>query len=58
MKVIANRAELLTLCKRAARLANDASPVEELRGILLEANADAGQITYQPRIWRFPSEAK
>ena len=45
MKVIANRAELLTLCKRAARLANDASPVEELRGILLEANADAGQIS-------------
>lgn len=45
MKVIINRAELLALCKRAAKLANDASPIEELRGILLEADADTGQIS-------------
>jgi len=45
LKVIANRAELLALCKRAARLANDASPIEELRGILLEADADTGQVS-------------
>lgn len=44
MKVIANRAELLALCKRAAKLANDSSPIEEFRGILLDADGDAGQI--------------
>ena len=45
MKVIANRAELLALCKRAARLANNSSPIEELRGILLDANADTGELS-------------
>jgi len=45
MKVIANRVELLALCKRAARLAKDASPLEELRGFLLEADADTGQLS-------------
>lgn len=45
MKVIANRAELLALCKRAAKLVNNASPLEELRGFLLEADADTGMIS-------------
>ena len=45
MKVIVNRAEFLALCKCAARLANDSSPIEELRGVLLEADADTGQLS-------------
>ncbi len=45
MKIIANRAELLALCRRAARLANDVSPLEELCGFLLEADADTGQLS-------------
>ncbi len=57
MKIIANRAELLAMCRRAARLANYASPLEELRGFLLEADADTGQLSVSPRIWRYPSRA-
>lgn len=45
MKVIADRMELLALCKRAARLASEAAPMDELKGILLNADAATGQIS-------------
>jgi DNA polymerase III sliding clamp (beta) subunit (PCNA family) len=45
LKIIANRAELLALCLTAARLATDVSPLDELCGFLLYADADTGQLS-------------
>lgn len=45
MKVLANRLELLAICKRASHIASSLSPVEELRGILLEANKAEQMLT-------------
>lgn len=45
MHFTANRLELCGLARQASRIAVDKSPVEALRGILLEADEDTGQLT-------------
>lgn len=44
MKITMNRAELLCAAQRAAAIAPEDSPVEVLRGTLLEINAAAGKL--------------
>ena len=44
MKITMNRAELLSAAQRAAVIAPEDSPVEVLRGTLLEINAAAGKL--------------
>ncbi len=45
MNITMNRAELLSAAQRAAAIAPEDSPVEALRGTLLEANAATGALT-------------
>ncbi len=45
MKITINRAELLSAAQRAAAIAPEDSPVEALRGTLLETNAATGALT-------------
>ena len=45
MNITMNRAELLSAAQRAAAIAPEDSPVEALRGTLLEANAATGTLT-------------
>lgn len=45
MKVLAQRAELLALCRHASRIASEASPVKALQGILLEADEENQTLT-------------
>lgn len=45
MNITMNRAELLSTAQRAAAIAPEDSPVEALRGTLLEANAATGALT-------------
>ncbi len=45
MKITINRAELLSAAQRAAAIAPADSPLESLRGTLLEANAATGTLT-------------
>lgn len=45
MKVIVDRRELLAICKRASHIASSLSAVEELKGILLEADASEQTLT-------------
>lgn len=45
MKVTVNRAELLAAAKRAANVASPASPLDVLKGTLMEANSATGGLT-------------
>lgn len=45
MKVTANRAELLAAAKRSANVAPSSSPLDALRGVLMEADNTAGKLT-------------
>lgn len=45
MKVTANRSELLAAAKRAANVAPSSSPLDALRGVLMEADNTAGKLT-------------
>jgi len=45
MEFTADRLDLLELAKKAARLANENSPVEALKGICLESDEDAGEVS-------------
>lgn len=45
MEFIANRLELLELSKKVMRLANEASPIEALKGVYLESNEDSGEVS-------------
>lgn len=45
MKVTVNRTELLAAAKRAANIAPAASPLDALKGVLMEATSEAGEIT-------------
>jgi DNA polymerase III sliding clamp (beta) subunit (PCNA family) len=44
MEFTANRLELLEITKKVAKIADDASPIEALRGILIESDSDTGEI--------------
>ena len=45
MNVTINRAEMLSAIKRASAIAPADSPLDVLRGVLLEADAAAGKLT-------------
>ena len=45
MRVTTNRAELLHAADRAATIAPVASPIKEMTGVLLEADAASGKLT-------------
>lgn len=45
MKVTANRTELLAAAKRSANVAPSSSPLDALRGVLMEADNSAGKLT-------------
>ncbi len=44
MQVIANRVELLTLYRKAAKLANNYSPIDALKGVLMEADSSTNTL--------------